>query len=533
MISQHPNRLYDHRDQTQSHHRIPDKSAKMLHCHICEKPFTSATSHTRHVRYCMRTRNRPRVRQKSCQACSASKVKCTFRRPSCKRCEDKGLDCIYETASAPVSAESVPGFESAKPQPAVEEPITLESTGLEPWQTSSSGADQIDWSAIDFVLSEEFLSQHTEPEPVPNTGTITDPTVPDMCDPSFYSVTAPVRNKIDIDMSSWFSSPGYTNPWQLQQQLTPTFTTTPTPMDAPGQAAVLSLHRNQDPTVRFCALTIIRGIRAYPLMMLQKDTFPPFVHAPSLLASKTSETSGPGRIIARCMSIAHMYALRTPETSNFLWEAVHDQSTYFQRNMDTMPVPELLAAIEAQLVYIIMRVVAAATQPPGLNFGLMLVFKQLCDQFVATHDEPWCYQTTAKPPTRWEDWVVAESWRRMKCIFFLICRIANLDISPAFICSANQGQLDRIPLPAPKAQWEAKTEAEWLAQTSFSGVFRAQSGCKLDTVAALHEAHQNALDGSAEALDSWNVGADNLGSLLNASLGMVAWDETRRCEVPG
>jgi hypothetical protein len=108
----------------------------------------------------------------------------------------------------------------------------------------------------------------------------------------------------------------------------------------------------------------------------------------------------------------------------------------------------------------------------------------------------------------------------MKCIFFLISRVVDIDIG---IQCPTLATFDHVPLPSPKARWEAKTANAWESQSYFTSLFNSQSRHQLDTIGSLINAHMaTGSDGmGAVTLDSWNVGVDNLGSLLNASMGML------------
>jgi hypothetical protein len=317
----------------------------------------------------------------------------------------KGIECVYEPTFASsgliTQLDQESSVDGAHSQ-ALEE--TLGST--ESWQVSSLNG-MIDWSGIDFGLPNEFLSVDAELQV--------------SIGMSFTTGTSKPRGK--VVNSPFVAQSPRSSTSELQdgrtgrprsphavQQSSPSLTrTNPAPIDP--FSLVLSFRRNLDSSSRYSVLSIIRGIRAYPLMMLQKETFPPFIHLHSISSQERIET-GPGQILARCMSIAHMYALRTTETKHILWEAISDQSSRFLNDSKTLPIPDLLAAIQAQLIYMIMRIVDQATQPVGMNYSLMLAFKTLCEKFMNTYDEPFCYFAGAQSPVRWEDWIVAESWRR-------------------------------------------------------------------------------------------------------------------------
>lgn len=66
---------------------------------------------------------------------------------------------------------------------------------------------------------------------------------------------------------------------------------------------------------------ILESVRAYPLMMLRRETFPPFIHPHWFNGGSPALPEALGH----CMSIAHMFAWRNEETRPFLWKAVEGE----------------------------------------------------------------------------------------------------------------------------------------------------------------------------------------------------------------
>lgn len=72
-----------------------------------------------------------------------------------------------------------------------------------------------------------------------------------------------------------------------------------------------------------------------------------------------------------------------------------------------------------------------------------------------------------------------------------------------------------LPLPAPKAQWEAQSEIAW-AQVLEAG------HPNMSTIGHLLDAHQLSSDpGNVERLDYWYARVDNLGMLLNIAISII------------
>lgn len=100
---------------------------------------------------------------------------------------------------------------------------------------------------------------------------------------------------------------------------------------------------------------------------------------------------------------------------------------------------------------------------------------------------------------------------RTSCVWFLIARTIAVKTIPG--CPTVE--LPRLlPLPAPKTQWEARTQATWMEELQVGTAMR-DFGSLIDSKRRLNEPFH------ARRLDSWNASADNLGHLLNVAETMV------------
>ena len=102
---------------------------------------------------------------------------------------------------------------------------------------------------------------------------------------------------------------------------------------------------------------IIQAWRAFPTMMLRRETFPWFIHPRSQLLPTSSEENVVAlpRAISSCMGISQMFASRTPETKPFLWRTI--EAEYRQLVKDVRPSQLSLSPCSC----------AADTYPPSLD----------------------------------------------------------------------------------------------------------------------------------------------------------------------
>jgi hypothetical protein len=74
---------------------------------------------------------------------------------------------------------------------------------------------------------------------------------------------------------------------------------------------------------------ILQSLRAFPTMMLRRETFPWFIHPQSQLLSKSAGATLP-EALSNCMSIAQMFVSRTSETKYFLRQTIAAEHRRFR-----------------------------------------------------------------------------------------------------------------------------------------------------------------------------------------------------------
>ena len=186
--------------------------------------------------------------------------------------------------------------------------------------------------------------------------------------------------------------------------------------------------------------------------------------------------------------------------------------------MSQMSKEDVLAAVQAQLIYIIMRVVADDAQKSvEFNLQALVVFQILSEHFMKICEEPFCIPETWSPGSTWKDWVFAESRRRTACAWFLIrCVVC---VKTGIPCDATEN-FRTLPLACSKTLWEASTHDAWVSEYHVYGATAPVA--RLDTFGSLIESQKQWKEPAhARKLDVWNAQVDKLGSLLNAAVSMV------------
>ncbi|KAK9481971.1 hypothetical protein V1527DRAFT_486132 [Lipomyces starkeyi] len=487
------------------------------------------TSYNRHVLYCRRAQNRPRIRVRSCRACITAKVKCNFQ-PRCLRCTNKGFECVYDKARSAAAAAAAIAANAAnagatvtatnESQVADEQPaanvapaFTLASlpdddiTSTLHDLCASSGATNIDetqidvdWDGVDFAVT-DIPSQSPESN-LPRFHH--EPALEVMPNASFLH-----GENLLLTELPWSSR-------SLPDEYFPALSG-PTCLSERPYSDFLAPIPISDPVSKFTANIVMQMLCAFPQMMLRRETLPPFIHGHWYRPSDATESSLPKPLV-NCMGLAQVFASRNLETRPFLWRTVkaEQRSSAEKGSQHPFSRDELLAAIQALLVYIIMRVIDNSKIEPDLNLELLVTYQGLCESFKDVCNEPFYRHEREYPSSSWEDWVFAESRRRTVIVWLLMTQMIQIKIGVP--CDTFESFRD-IPLSSPKSLWEARTRSGWQAEYE---VYKTMPRMGLDVFGDLIDACRQIDVGSNKLkLHAWNATVDNLGILLNLSAAMI------------
>ncbi|KAF2788627.1 hypothetical protein K505DRAFT_328798 [Melanomma pulvis-pyrius CBS 109.77] len=440
-------------------------------CPICQKAFTKENSRHRHISYCRRTQAKNKGRPKSCVACSSSKTRCTFAKPQCARCESKGLSCVY---------------------------IQLRQSNPNP-----NDAENSQPSALETSMSFE--------EPIGDLATTTLPLSDTLAIALPLESDDLLHDMTDLDQymsftSSTTSSHPFLSPICLSAAINPS----PRPNDiaAPSKSRTALVRLNyQDLAVEYISDLTIYMLKSFPRMMLRRHTFPPFIH-PYWHWSTLPEK------LASCMSIAHLFEARTTETHPFLWRVIDAEEQRFREGTETMSTYDIQWASQALMIYIIMAIVDRESDHSARCQRQLKTLEALSLRHHALLDTGFCSTTEeARPSTTWDDWIFAESNRRIGCLWFLICRVFTTHDYPC----PGFDTYEHIALVSPKTVWEARTQEEWLSEKAFHDI-----SCPFQVFGELIEAKRRPNDaGNAQRLETWEAGTDKLGLMMNLAVAFV------------
>ena len=92
------------------------------------------------------------------------------------------------------------------------------------------------------------------------------------------------------------------------------------------QPSTLTVFHFARPHAQHNAHIILQSLRSLPTMMLRRETFPWFIHPHSHSPSARHDLP---EALTNCMSIAQMFASRTPETKPFLRQSIQAEHSRF------------------------------------------------------------------------------------------------------------------------------------------------------------------------------------------------------------
>jgi hypothetical protein len=279
-------------------------------------------SRDRHLRYCgSRTRNRPR----SCLACNASKTKCSFEAP-CLRCTKKGVECVYNTSAAgrrPLPRSSGETHETgARSQNGSSDLIANEAlhgrdTELFSADFTFTGILAANEAQVQFGVGNEFPS----PNLISQNPSLDEFLALDGLLASEDIDIAHHQSPVEFSMAPYDKLDAWSQSWcgWMHRGVSLSGVTENTMVRPKSNYATIA--QMERPLAQHNADLVIQSLRAFPTMMLRRETFPWYVHQHSHMRSQSTTAALP-EALSNCMSIAQMFALRTFETKTFLWRTI-------------------------------------------------------------------------------------------------------------------------------------------------------------------------------------------------------------------
>jgi hypothetical protein len=286
------------------------------------------TSYNRHVLYCRRAQNRPRTRVRSCRPCSIAKAKCSFH-PRCSRCINKGLECVYDTATA-TRKNQVVDEQLAQINTPNFSPISLTSgiftsDDLFPSgdATDTDAQVDIDWDGL-VSPTADILPQTRKSNLCHFYQPATDiiPNGPHLlAEFDARHAVEPLYENFEPGSRSHTEFPWYAGSTRDDRLAV---LARPTHLSDRTDADMLSRLPISDPVLHVTTTVLMQMLRAFPQMMLRRETLPPFIHGHWYRPSSATELSLPEPLV-NCIGIAQIFASHNSESKPFLWRTIKQE----------------------------------------------------------------------------------------------------------------------------------------------------------------------------------------------------------------
>ncbi|KAH8884132.1 MFS general substrate transporter [Thozetella sp. PMI_491] len=250
---------------------------------------------------------------------------------------------------------------------------------------------------------------------------------------------------------------------------------------------------------------IYQILKAYAGSAVRSRGAPPFVHASQL----TSAAWG-GSPLATCLSVVRICSRPLPGSEAAAAEILQREMVKIHDSHTMYGDKALLAAFQAYLIYaMVLFFRLGEASDPFLRQAMINLQELAC---ATSREGLVCLAEQQNARPRWEAWIVAEAKRRTLYTMYLFDSVlSSQDGLPTFLGTELQG----LPGPASKSNWQASTRREWeaeynayLAETTdgtlrIDDLWPAPPGLDEPGIAARHN-----------RVDQWLEDLDEFGTLM-------------------
>lgn len=203
---------------------------------------------------------------------------------------------------------------------------------------------------------------------------------------------------------------------------------------------------------------ILSTLKSYPMMVQRHDSLPPFIHSSFTIPEEGNSNLEP---LTNCLNLVHM--LRSPYHGKrkLFWKNVRLECERWCAEHLEMNRPQLITAMQALLIYILIRLGEGEMEHNNLDALLVRSVVLTATQFNIinmTQSESSLYSHDLS--LSWKEWLFEESARRLCVVYQILGMLIHFE--PAAMCDES---LVLGPLPARKQLWEASDEFTWKAES--------------------------------------------------------------------
>ncbi|KAK3053586.1 hypothetical protein LTR09_005330 [Extremus antarcticus] len=161
------------------------------------------------------------------------------------------------------------------------------------------------------------------------------------------------------------------------------------------------------------AALISHNLKSYPRMMSQRNNLPPFIHPHILAVAPENNHLAP---LTNCMNLVHMVGGGIQGSRALFWRNVRTECEDWSVKPWKLGRWELLAAMQALLIYIIIRLDEGETEHNNFDSLLVSTVIVICKQSSSLDGSSNAQSSTwdFSLDLSWKTWIYDESIRRLK-----------------------------------------------------------------------------------------------------------------------
>ena len=322
----------------------------------------------RHGYYCRSNTRASVPRRRSCAACAKTKTACNNALPECSRCVRRGLVCYYPTRSprqkrdpvCPATSndldDHLDGHANSIVPTVVEQAQNIPATTL---ASIDPVFEDLQWSLGDMMAFDDYMM----PTPQSAVPSVTSSS-PGSASP--LTITPPSllldsTDPISDDQSKLTRQRERQHQTQRQQSLC--FAISPGPsLNVRSMIQRPNMHHGAERA----ASLIFYTLKSYPLMLQQND-LPPFIHPSYVSSTDDGSATEP---LDNCIALMHMMANGVKGSRKLFWRNVRIECERICDQNQTLNKWELLGALQALSVYILIRIDEGETEHNNLDYLL-------------------------------------------------------------------------------------------------------------------------------------------------------------------
>lgn len=336
--------------------------------------ITADSALKRHGYYCRSNAKPPVPRRRSCAACAKAKTSCDNAVPVCSRCIQKGFTCKYPSRLATKGREAVE-MRRVIPNESFKANDNYENTIIPAVTERNKELPEIVVATEDPML---FTDLEWDFDDITNLGDVTNPTSQSTFasfGSSHPAVSAdPTINSLHLNFQTISDRVVQEQP-QLTRQRLQQYHNSPlwnVPVSPNPISNVRSMtHRTRGhPGMSKSVSLILYTLKSYPLM-LRQNQLPPFIHPSHVSLSDKGETTEP---LATCIALTHIMASGTQASRKLFWRNVRQECERICNQNQTFSKMELLGAMQALSIYVLIRLDEGETEHNNLDHLLERAF---------------------------------------------------------------------------------------------------------------------------------------------------------------